>query len=75
MAEERRGIATKRNNDKKKRKRGERNEKKRGKIVLNDVAEENGVVVAWQMRGEAFRSRKSKDIDTITLPRANYQSA
>ena len=66
---------TKKKKKKKKRKRGERNEKKRGKIVLNGVAEENGVVVAWQMRGEAFRSRKSKDIDTITLPRANYQSA
>lgn len=62
MAEERRGIATKRNNDKKKRKRGERNEKKRGKIVLNGVVEENGVVVAWQMRGEAFRGNQRTSI-------------
>lgn len=58
----------------KKGKKGERKEKKRKKIVLNGVAERNGVV-ACQRKGEAFRSWKSKDIDTITLPRANYQSA
>lgn len=62
---------------KKKKKRGEeRKEKGKNRIKRCSGGKRGGgVVVAWQMRGEAFRSRKSKDIDTITLPRANYQSA